>query len=200
MTTNAIQIVHGFAPADRDRVAELYWQAFRDKLGKIMGPERKALAFLTRVLDPSHAICAYDGDRLWGVAGFKTAQGALAGGGWDDMCAVYGPIGAAWRAGLVSLLERDVDNDRFLMDGIFVAAEARGRGVGTILLREICAEAARRGYAQVRLDVIDSNPRARALYEREGFRPGRVDHTGPFRFLFGFRHSTLMVKDVTPAL
>lgn len=51
----------------------------------------------------------------------------------------------------------------------------RGRGVGTALIDTLCREAARRGYQAIRLEVIDANPRARALYEREGFIATRTD-------------------------
>lgn len=189
-------IRHGFDAKDHDRVTDLYWQAFRDKLVRCMGPDAKGRAFVSRVLNPDFAISAYDGDRLLGVAGFKTWQGALVGGEFEDMRAVYGTLGTLLRGALLGLLERGED-DRFLMDGIFVAPEARGRGVGTALLAEICAEGKRRGYSRVRLDVIDRNTRARALYEREGFEAVKDEPTWPFFWLFGFSNSTIMVKDIT---
>lgn len=189
-----MQITNGFRPEDRARVGALYWQAFGGKLGRVMGPEPLALRFIDRVLRADHAICAYDGAALLGVAGFKSFEGALVGGDFADLRAIYGAAGALWRAGLLALLERDVENDRFLMDGIFVTEGARGRGVGTALLQAICAEAQGRGYGEVRLDVIDSNSRARALYEREGFRPVKQDHLGPLKWVFGFASATTMVR------
>ncbi len=56
---------------------------------------------------------------------------------------------------------------------IGVRREARGRGVGGLLVRELLAEAARQGIAQVSLSVEVDNP-AQRLYERLGFeRVGR---------------------------
>ena len=52
----------------------------------------------------------------------------------------------------------------------------------------------RRGYGWVRLDVIDSNWRARALYERQGFLATRTESLGLLRLLFGFSASTTMVR------
>jgi RimJ/RimL family protein N-acetyltransferase len=46
----------------------------------------------------------------------------------------------------------------------------------------------------VRLDVIDTNRRARALYERLGFAVEKTDDIGLLRFVFGFRRSHTMVK------
>lgn len=190
-------ITKGFPDSDRARIAALYWEAFGAKLGPTMGPAPKALRFFEAVLYPPHAICARDTDgTLLGVAGFKTHQGALVGGSFRDMARVYGWIGASWRVALLSALERDTENVRFLMDGIFVEPEARGRGVGTLLLQAIANEAAQRGYAEVRLDVIDTNDRARALYERRGFRAVKTNSTGLLRHVFGFRSATTMVLRV----
>jgi ribosomal protein S18 acetylase RimI-like enzyme len=191
-------ITKGFPDSDRPRIAALYWEAFGMKLGRTMGPKPKALRFFEAVLHAPHALCARDADgTLLGVAGFKTHQGALVGGSFRDMVAVYGWIGAVWRVALLMALERDTENARFLMDGIFVEPSARGRGVGTLLLQAIADEAAARGYAEVRLDVIDSNDRARALYERRGFRAVNTHSTGILRHIFGFRSATTMVLRVT---
>ncbi len=192
-----MRIHQSILPAHREAAARLYWQAFGGKLGAVLGPDHKAWAFLDRVLDPTHALTAVDDKgRLLGVVGYKTRQSALVGGGMRDMVAVYGLLGALWRVVLIALLERDTENNRFLMDGIFVTPEARGQGVGTALLDAISKEAAARGYAEIRLDVIDSNPRARQLYERRGFVAVQTVQLGPLRHIFGFRSATTMVRAI----
>lgn len=187
----------GIPAEHRAQATALYWDAFGAKLNVTMGPKEKAQVFIENVLDPSHGICALDDDgALLGVVGFKTNKSALVDGSFADLRYVYGIFGATWRAAFLNLLERDTEDARFLMDGIFVAPYARGRGVGTALLNAIFNEAKARGYAQVRLDVIDSNPRARALYEREGFKAIKTQSLGPLRYIFGFRASTTMVRAV----
>lgn len=66
-----------------------------------------------------------------------------------------------------------------------VAPERRSQGLGAQLLAFAEAQARTQGLGQISLDVADSNPRARALYERLGFRlqhsyssqiPGLPDH------------------------
>lgn len=194
-----MKITAGFSDAERATVARLYWSAFGQKLTRVMGPEAKAVPFIADVLDPTHALCARDTEgALLGVAGFKTYHGALVGGTYRDLARHYGWLGSAWRVVLLRLLERDTDNDRFLMDGIFVRETARGRGTGAALLGAICAEGARRGYAEVRLDVIDSNPRARQLYEREGFVVQGEHRLGPLRHVFGFNSALTMVRPSRP--
>ncbi len=195
-----VTVSQGFTEAERSQAAALFWQAFAAKLHKVMGPDDKGLAFFERALAPDFALVARDSSgRLLGLAGFKTAEGGLAGGSLSDLARVYGWFGALWRGMVLSVLERDLKPGVFQMDGIFVAAEARGQGVGTMLLSAIKDEARSRGMAEVQLDVIDTNPRAQALYEREGFKPVGYEKTGPFRHLFGFSSATKMSWAVTPA-
>ncbi|MBB5722957.1 ribosomal protein S18 acetylase RimI-like enzyme [Loktanella ponticola] len=190
-----MRIQMGIPRGAKAQAAALYWGAFGEKLGTVMGPEPKAMAYILRVIDSRHAISAVDDDgTLLGVVGFKTNKGALVGGTYSDFAAIYGHLGAIWRAVLLSLLERDTENRRFLMDGIFVAPAARGKGVGSALLVAIMNEGHQRGYPSLRLDVIDTNPRAKALYERHGFAPTDTTKLGPLRHIFKFHSVTTMVK------
>lgn len=58
-----------------------------------------------------------------------------------------------------------------------VLPDCRGKGVGAALLRAVERTAAERGCAKVTLEVGDRNDRARALYEREGFRHASAGST-----------------------
>ena len=50
-------------PAARTSAAprpQLYWQAFGGKLGRVLGPDARALAFLERVIREDHVIVALE--------------------------------------------------------------------------------------------------------------------------------------------
>lgn len=189
----AFTISKGFTDAERSVVAQLYWAAFSAKLGKLLSPDASAHAFFAQIVTPDFALVARDTTgKVIGVAGFKTSKGALTGGGLRDIANHYGWLGALWRGPLLGLLERELEEDTLLMDGICVDTSARGLGVGTALLAAIKDEAMARHLSHVRLDVIDINPRARALYTREGFVAGTPQDIGPLRFIFGFSSSTSM--------
>ncbi|NNE51047.1 MAG: GNAT family N-acetyltransferase [Sulfitobacter sp.] len=192
-----ITISKGFTAAERSQIAALYWEAFGPKLSVVLGPEEKGLAFVTAQLQPGFALVARDpSSNVIGVAGFKTAEGAFVGGGLRDLAAVFGWLSVIWRAPLLSLVERDLDKDILLMDGICVGPQARGHGVGTALLCAIKEEARQRGKSAVRLDVIDTNPRAKALYLREGFTEEGEERLGPLSRIFGFGSATRMLCQV----
>lgn len=192
-----VTIFRGLHPHLRPQAARLYWEAFGGKLGRVLGPDERAIRFFQRVIRIDLCFAAFDeAGQLIGIAGYKTLTGSFAGGTWDDLTDIYGHWGGRWRGGLLWTLGREVDNDRFLIDGICVAREHRGKGVGSLLLAALYEEAAERGYGAVRLDVIKDNWRARALYERQGFRAVRTEELGALRFLFGFASSTTMVRNL----
>jgi len=163
--------LHFLAEGARVQAAALYWQAFEGKLGRLLGPDERALPMIRAALDPTHALGAVAADgRLVGVAGFRSAAGSFVSLSPHLLRRFYGPLGSVWRIAALRLLGVDTDNDRFLIDGLSVAPDFRSQGIGRALLDELAIFARAEGYRAMRLDVAESNPRARALYERCGFR------------------------------
>ncbi|WP_254251271.1 GNAT family N-acetyltransferase [Loktanella salsilacus] len=190
-------IAPGIPAGQTEQAAALYWDAFGPKLGRVLGPAPRALHFIAGVIDPSHVISATnEAGHLIGIAGFKTHRGAFVGGTLRDLARHYGWPGALWRSALLSLLSRDTENLNFLTDGLAVAAPARSQGVGTALLDALSIEARSRNYPALRLDVVDTNPRARALYARLGFIETKTTQIGPLRHIFNFRRTITMVRPV----
>jgi ribosomal protein S18 acetylase RimI-like enzyme len=192
-----VQVYLGLPDHLKVEAARLYWQAFGTKLGRVLGPEPRAIAFLSRVIRGDHCFFAIDSaGALLGIAGFKSPEGSFVGGDMADLRAIYGLAGAVWRSTVLAMLQSEIDNDRFLVDGICVERAARSHGIGSALLDALIAEARSRGYPAIRLDVIDTNIRARALYERMGFSAWRSETLGPLRHVFGFTRATTMVRDL----
>lgn len=188
-----VRIVRGLSEGHRMKAADLYLQAFGQKLGPILGKDHRASGFLAHVMRPTQALMAVDAsDQLLGLAGFHNAETGLIGGDLSDLVRFYGWIGAIWRALALSLFERGPTPGEFLMDGIVVAPAARGLGVGSALLAGILETARSEDAKQVRLDVIDANPRAKALYERTGFVAGKVKRYGVLTRWLGFSAVTTM--------
>lgn len=66
------------------------------------------------------------------------------------------------------------------INGLAVANQARGRGIGSILMDAVTDEATRRGARKITLHVHGTNTVARRLYERHGYS---VEGTHPREFL-----------------
>ena len=178
-----------------DAATDLYCEAFREKITPFLGTPDRAARFLAQGLAPDRAFLALQKGRVVGIAGFKVDGRGLYEPGMSRFFAEYGWSAPARILGLL-LLERAESPDLLLMDGIAVSENARGHGIGTRLLSAIEAHARQLNKRSIRLDVIDTNPGARRLYERFGFEARKTSGIGPLKHLFSFRASTEMRKQL----
>lgn len=191
-----IEITQGLPEQHRTKAARLYYSAFRQKLHPIFRNEARGLAVLEESLNGEKALVAIrDGD-LVGIAGFNDKTGSLVDIRPATMVEMFGWVGGWVRLFALMLFTRHSDDQILLMDGIVVDPAQRGGGIGSQLLDAMIDYAQSRGYDQVRLDVVDTNPRARQLYERKGFVA--VDETKypVLKRIFGFSASTTMLRKV----
>lgn len=195
------QVYRGLPPGGRDAAAALVAEAFARKLRAPLGRGTRAQAFLARAIDPGKVLSAVaPGGRLLAVAGYQVAgEGGFVGGTLSDLAAIYGWPSAIWRSAVFLALHRPAPGGCLKVETICVAAGARGRGVGSALLRALEVEAAQRGLGELRLEVTDTNPRAQALYQRAGFRSDRVTRMGPLGPIFGFDRVIGMRRPVAGA-
>jgi ribosomal protein S18 acetylase RimI-like enzyme len=77
--------------------------------------------------------------------------------------------GEACAFGLLALYPRVAE-----ISDLIVSPVLRGRGIGTALITFLTHEARRLGATRLEIGVAQSNPRARALYQRLGFVEARA--------------------------
>lgn len=176
MSDDHIVIEHGLPRELRDQAVEIFEEAFGRKLRSAVRDPAKRMEFMRRAFLADHTIIARRGDVLLGMAGLSSKDGDYGGGlmgrSWDprpyrDLLGWSGAIWAVWGT---RLSDRRPKADEIYIDGIAVSPTARGLGIGTRLLDEAQAIARAGGKRFVRLDVIDTNPRAQALYARLGYK------------------------------
>ncbi len=170
----------------------LFDEAFGEKLRIALPDKEKRLDFMDRVFVADHAVVARRGDELSGMLGLSSGSGRYRGGlldvPWDprpyrDLLGLRGSIRAV--LGL-RLAEHHPAVDELYVDGVAVAPADRGEGIGTRLLHEAVSVAREDGLRWLRLHVVDTNPRAQALYERLGFRVTGVEKTRPLERWLGY--------------
>lgn len=196
MGTEPIEVRQRFPESDRHQAAEIYDHAFHLKLVPMLGPRERCIAVIEQLIDPALAIAAYQGERLVGVAGLQY-------GGKSYVPARLGPFirELGLLRGLLSGLifawlfvsHRQVE---LLIESLAVAPDMRGQGVGARLLEAVFDFAKTNGFGSVWLEVVDTNPRARQLYERMGFVAGET-HQYPWLYRrMGFSAVTVMSRGI----
>lgn len=172
-----------------------------------LGPDR-ARDFIAAECQSGRGFCGYpallvatDGDDIVGVACFFDAStyGALQRGTLQNILTYFG----LWRCGPVLARVRHIAPvlsrpgvQEFCLRNFAVAPQQRGQGIGSTLLRYGISKAKARGDRRLLLDVADNNPKARALYERFGFKPGQTSHCRNPRARMLVPASTRMVLDL----
>ncbi|MEG8279922.1 GNAT family N-acetyltransferase [Streptomyces sp. AHA2] len=195
----AVTCRRGVPEGTESEVAALYWEAFGRKLGPALNPPETGRAFIAAHLNHDRGVTALADGKVIGVAGYRLGGRALTGGDVPDVLSTYGLFGGLPRLAVLALFERTPQKEELVMDGIAVDAHHRGGGIGSLLLKQVATVAAENGCRRIRLDVIDTNPRARALYERHGFVARHTEQTPYLRRLMGFGAVTTMYRPVTEA-
>lgn len=191
------QIQRGFSDEQRPAIAQVYWAAFSRKLAPILGDSARTLAVLAETFDPAACLIAVDDEgRIMGVSGIEYEDGQFLRYRLSVMRAHYGSIGGVIRWLVMQVIHTAGDGKTVYISGLAVHPDARGQGVGTLLIEAVTAIARERSYDAVKLDVVDSNDDARRLYERLGFRAVRTARY-PFLSPLGFTGVTTMVKPIS---
>lgn len=198
MPADSLVLKRGLPDTQRERAAEIYLAAFGSKY-RLLLSRSQGLALFPRLFVAENAIVALQDGQLVGLAGLHHAGRRFVGWSWSVYRETFGLLGGAWRGFWVQVDVHPHPADELLLEALAVDPAVRGQGVGTALLRAVYAFAREHGYRAVRLGVVDTNPRARALYEREGFVAGRTLHLPGMRFLAGFSATTTMIRPVNPS-
>ncbi|MEU4562714.1 GNAT family N-acetyltransferase [Actinoplanes sp. NPDC023936] len=184
----------GFTESERARVGELYWAAFRAKLRIAFRDDAAGAGQVTAALRPDRTLVARVGGEVAGMCGFHHGGHGAVDLSWARLRTGLGTVAAAWAALALAPLERRELDGVLVLDGICVAAEHRGRGIGSALLDAATELGARHGDQWVQLSVVDTNPRAEALYRRVGFETAGHGSIGALRHLYGFDRYRTMRK------
>ncbi|MFD1905046.1 GNAT family N-acetyltransferase [Paenibacillus rhizoplanae] len=96
--------------------------------------------------------------------------------------------------GVYRLFHSGISKDTIHIDPLVVSGEARGLGIGTRLLEAAFTWSRQANRSKVLLEVVDTNPLAKKLYERVGFRTFKVENTRLFSSQAGFHKVLHMEK------
>ena len=191
MNTEDISYRVGLPEKYRNSAVDLYEEAFGQKFAVAIPSKEKRILFLKKCFVLDYVIGAVYKDKLIGIAGFQTPEGSLTGGiTYSELLSELGVFKGNWAAVIFDLYERKAAPKELIMDGIAVHFEARGKGVGGHLLTEIAKYAKEHKFNSVRLDVIDINSKAKALYEQMGFKSVKTESYPYLKWLLGFSGST----------
>lgn len=195
MDTESVYISVGLPPDSSAKIAAMYFDIFSRKLGAVLG-RRAAVAMIADHINANRIIVALDGEKVVGIAGLKYNGTGFFAPDRRGFLKHYGPLVGRVRAGLWASVQTNPRSHQLLLEGLGVQAHLRSRGIGTALLEAVNRRARELDKTEVILEVVDTNPRAKALYERFGYQTVLNTRRWMFR-LAGFSSAHLMLCRLT---
>ena len=191
-----LEICLGVPDGHRQEAAQIYFEIFEHKFRLLFGSREHAISVLHQDLNLACAFGAVWQERLVGILGLHH-EGRLADLRLQTFVKEYNWLSGRVRHQIYQWSERPQRPGELLMDGVGVDRASQGLGVGTALFHALFDFARTNGYTSIRLDVVDTNPRARRLYERLGFVPTNTWRLPPIiRSFMGYTVLTTMIKQI----
>ena len=180
----------------RASAIRLYFNALKEKLEPILSSDGRAQEALASNIATDKCLVAICNEKLVGIMGIQTNKGGFVNPSLKTMVRIYGLPGGILRMSGLAILHHTTSTDELYVDGVAVASEMRGKGIGSHLFDLLEQAVLKKRIKTISLEVIDTNPRAKALYQRLGFVPVKTQTLWPLNLFVGFpfRSATLMAK------
>lgn len=199
-SNNLIKITYLDYLPDKYKVSALwlYLNALNDIFKPVLGDDDRAQEALIRDLDTQHCLIATCNQKPVGILGVGNRKGSFLNPTLKTMVGVYGAIQGTLRLCGLALLHHPTKPGEFYVEGVAVSEEMRGQGIGSRLFSQLEKMVLKKGAGTISLEVVDTNPKAKALYERLGFRAIKQKKIWPVNWFikFNFRSTTFMIKKI----
>ena len=197
-----IMITNKINDEQKKEVARLYYQAFTKKFNYLWfftKEEEKAFQVLARSLQYNYGLYALEGNKVLGFIGLNKKNETFFPAIYTSFTKAFGVIGGTWRYvgfGIYRLTKESLDTKTLYIDPVVVSAEARGMGIGTKLFDSTIELSKQLKLNYVTLDVVDTNPKAKKLYEKLGFKVLKEGNTKWITKKAGFEKYFHMKKNI----
>lgn len=202
MDMKNLRITNTLNEKQKREVARLYYQAFPKKFSSLWlftKNESQAVRVLAKSLRYKSGLYALSEDTVLGFIGLEKGNGFYAPLRYSSFREAFNIFSAGWRYAaycIYRLFHGDMGSRTIHIDPIVVARHTRGMGIGSGLLKATFEYAKKLGKRKVVLEVVDTNPMARRLYEKHGFRVVKAEHLSLLTRRAGFDKLYHMVKDL----
>ena len=194
-----INIYKGLPKKHIGSVTDLLLSELGEKFIPILGEKEKAKQLLELSINQENCFFVERDSKLLGFLAFQINNTVFVNSSLSTIISIYGVISGTIKAIDLKMLEHKTNSSEIHIEAIVVSKQARGLGIGTKLIDTIFQFANQKGYKTITLEVIDTNPRAKDLYKRLGFKVDKKSNIWPINKLIGwpFNEIFLMEKDLS---
>ncbi len=165
---------------------DLFLNAFGSKFYPILGDGEITKELVKSSINTTSCISAFENGDLLGILAVQEKNKSFVDISFDNIKSSYGLIKGMIKAVLLSLFMYKPDDKEIHIECIAVAISARGMGIGTRLLNELFSQASDECIQKVTLEVINTNTKAKSLYEKLGFHIEKASNIWPLNKIIGW--------------
>ncbi|MBM3705715.1 MAG: GNAT family N-acetyltransferase [Actinobacteria bacterium] len=179
-----------------EKAVEILYEAFSRKISALIKSREKAIEIHKRALKLPYVFFALLDGEIIGIAGLHYSNQSFLEFRYTDIRKSFNPFKSVFYYFVFRMVVPKIGKDVIRIDSLAVDVHFRGNGVGTMLIEEVCEFARKNGFREVMLEVVDTNPRAKALYERLGFVQKKVKKYYFLTRSAGFSSESIMSRQI----
>jgi ribosomal protein S18 acetylase RimI-like enzyme len=164
-----IEITESINKNQHIRAVEIFYDAFEQKIRALIKPKEKAIAIYNRSLKDGQVFYAMQRGNVVGLIGLHYKNKPFLEIKYSDLRKYFNPLRSYFIYRIYKLTSPKIKDDVLRIDSIAVDKYYRSQGIGTQLINKVFGFAKDKGFKEVTLEVINTNPKAKELYERLGF-------------------------------
>ena len=189
----SIQIQPGITKNQRLAIAKIFYQSFKEKLTIIFGEPKKASKLIARLIHEDRILVAIKEGKPVGFVGLHYQGKNFLKFNLTKITKIYGLATIRVLIYFLITILDELQPNQLHLEVLAVAEEQRSKGIGTKLLKSTIDFAKLKKIPQIKLEVINTNPKAKKLYKKIGFKKTKDRKIPyPFHILTGFSTITEM--------
>ena len=169
-----IEIADSINKNQRIRAIEILYYAFEQKIRALIKSKEKALAIYNRSLKNDQVFYAFLGGNVVGLIGLHYKNKTFLEFKYRDLRKYFNPLQSYFIYRIYKLTSPKIKDDVLRIDSIAVEKSFRSLSIGTQLINKVFEFAKNEGFKEVVLEVNNTNPKAKELYERIGFKEKKI--------------------------
>ena len=169
-----IEIADSINKNQRIRAIEILYDAFEQKIRALIKSKEKALAIYNKSLKNDQVFYALLDGNVVGLIGLQYKNKTFLEFKYRDLRKYFNPLQSYFIYRIYKLTSPKIKDDVLRIDSIAVDKSFRNLGIGTQLINKVFEFAKNKGFKEVILEVINTNPKAKGLYERIGFKEKKI--------------------------
>jgi ribosomal protein S18 acetylase RimI-like enzyme len=183
-----IQIQQKIQKIQRKDIAKIFYESFKEKIGQLFKDQEKAIKLFSKLIRENQIIVALEDGNPVGFVGLHYQKKHFMRFSFTEITRIYGLETIRATLYFLTNLLDDIQPNQLHLEVIAVDKKQRSKGIGTKLLLSTIEFAKQESFSQVRLEVINTNPKAKKLYEKIGFikiKDRKIPY--PFHIFASFR-------------